>query len=371
MKWLSDYVKLENVTPKEYSDRMTDTGSKVEGFEVLSEKIQNVVVGRLISVEKHPDSDHLLICQVDVGSGEPVQIITGAQNVKPGEYVPAALHNSLLPDGTKIKAGKLRGLPSNGMLCSLGELGLTKHDFPYADEDGIWLIKDEGQNFKVGDDIRKLCGYDDTVVEFEITPNRPDCLSVLGLARETAVSYGKVFEPHKPEVKGSNDGDDIKNYIDVEIKVPDTCYRYTSRAVKNVKVGPSPLWLRERLRASGVRPINNIVDITNFVCLEYGQPMHAFDKEFLKSGKIIVRNAAKGEKIVTLDGVERSLEERMMVIADGERPVAVAGVMGGENSEITDSTTTVIFESAAFSGPSVRITARDLGLRTEASGRYE
>lgn len=371
LKWLSDYVKLENVTPKEYSDRMTDTGSKVEGFEVLSDKIENVVVGKLISVEKHPDSDHLLICQVDVGKGEPVQIITGAQNVKPGEYVPAALHNSLLPDGTKIKAGKLRGLPSNGMLCSLGELGLSKHEFPYAAEDGIWLIKDEGQNFKVGDDIKKVCGYDDTVVEFEITPNRPDCLSVLGLARESAVSYGKTFTPHKPVVKGSGDGDNIKNYIDVEIKVPDTCYRYTSRAVKNVKVGPSPLWLRERLWASGVRPINNIVDITNFVCLEYGQPMHAFDKEFLKSGKIIVRNAAKGEKIVTLDGVERELEERMMVIADGERPVAVAGVMGGENSEITDGTTTVIFESAAFSGPSVRITARDLGLRTEASGRYE
>ncbi len=371
MKWLSDYVKLEGVSPKEYSDRMTDTGSKVEGFEVMSEKMENVVVGKLISVEKHPDSDHLLICMVDVGKEEPVQIVTGAQNVKPGAYVPAALHQSLLPDGTKIKAGKLRGVPSNGMLCSLGELGLTVNDFPYAEEDGIWLIEDEGQNFKPGDDVRPLCGYDDTIVEFEITPNRPDCLSVLGLARETAVSYDIPFKAPTPVVKGSNDGDNIKNYIDVEIKVPETCFRYTSRAVKNVKIGPSPLWLRERLRASGVRPINNIVDITNFVCLEYGQPMHAFDKEFLKSGKIIVRNAANGENITTLDGVERKLEERMMVIADGERPVAVAGVMGGENSEITENTTTVIFESAAFSGPSVRITARDLGLRTEASGRYE
>lgn len=369
MKWLADYVKLENVSPKEYADRMTDTGSKVEGFEVLSETIENVVVGKLVSVEKHPDSDHLLVCMVDVGGAEPIQIVTGAQNVKAGEFVPVALHNSLLPDGTKIKSGKLRGVESNGMLCSLGELGLTKNDFPYAEENGIWLIQEEG--IKPGDDIRAITGHDDTIVEFEITSNRPDCLSVLGLARETAVSYGLPFSVKEPVVKGSNDGDDVKNYVDVEIKVPDTCFRYTSRAVKNVKVAPSPKWLRDRLRASGVRPINNIVDITNFVCLEYGQPMHAFDKEFLKSGKIVVRNAKQGENIVTLDGVERKLEERMMVIADNERPVAVAGVMGGENSEILDSTTTVIFESAAFSGASVRITARDLGLRTEASGRYE
>ncbi len=369
MKWLADYVKLDGVSAKDYCDRMTDTGSKVETFEVLSEKIDNVVVGKLISVEKHPDSDHLLICQVDVGTGEPVQIVTGAQNVKPGEFVPAALHKSLLPNGTVIKAGKLRGVPSNGMLCSIGELGLDEHDVPYQIEDGIWLIKEEDST--VGSDIKPLIGYDDTVVEFEITSNRPDCLSIIGLARETAVSFGKDFNAPAPVVKGCGDNDKIENYLSVEIKAPDLCPRYCARVVKNVKIGPSPRWLRERLRNCGVRPINNIVDITNYVMLEYGQPMHAFDYNYIKGGKITVRVADNGEKITTLDGIERELTDKMLVIADQQRAVAVAGVMGGENSEIQPDTKTIVFESANFFGPSVRITARDLGMRTEASGKYE
>ncbi len=369
MKWLADYVDLGNVSAKDYCDRMTDTGSKVETFDILSEKIDNVIIGKLISVEKHPDSDHLLICQVDVGQAEPVQIVTGAQNVKPGELVPAALHKSLLPDGTVIKAGKLRGVPSNGMLCSIGELGLDEHDVPYQVEDGIWLINED--DAKVGADIKSIIGYDDTIVEFEITSNRPDCLSIIGLARESAVSFGKEFKAPVPVVKGCGDNDNIKNYLSVEIKAPKLCPRYCARVVKNVKIEPSPRWLRERLRNCGVRPINNIVDITNYVMLEYGQPMHAFDYNYIKGGKITVRNAEKDEKITTLDGNERNLTEDMLVIADQQRAIAVAGVMGGENSEIQEDTKTIVFESANFFGPSVRITARDLGMRTEASGKYE
>lgn len=369
MKWLADYVKLDGVSTKEYCDRMTDTGSKVETFEVLSDKINNVVVGKLISVEKHPDSDHLLVCQVDVGSGDPVQIVTGAQNVNPGEYVPVALHKSLLPDGTVIKSGKLKGVPSNGMLCSIGELGLDVHDVPYQIEDGIWLINEP--NIKPGDDIRPLIGYDDTVVEFEITSNRPDCLSVIGLARESAVSFGKEFITPVPKVIGCGDDDSINNYLSVDIKAPELCHRYCARVVKNVKIKPSPKWLRERLRNCGIRPINNIVDITNYVMLEYGQPMHAFDYNYIKGAKITVRTAENNEKITTLDGCKRTLTDKMLVISDSEKAVAVAGVMGGENSEINSDTQTIVFESANFFGPSVRITARDLGLRTEASGKYE
>ncbi len=369
MKWLADYVDLGDISPKAYCDRMTDTGSKVEGYECLCEKMNNILVGKLLSVEKHPDSDHLLVCQVDVGSGEPVQIVTGAQNVKPGELVPAALHKSLLPDGKKIESGKLRGVISNGMLCSIGELGLDVHDVPYQVEDGIWLIKEDG--VKPGDDVRSITGYDDTVVEFEITSNRPDCLSIIGLARESAVSFGKEFKAPVPKVKGCGDGDNINKHLSVEIKAPELCHRYCARMVKNIKVAPSPRWMRERLRNCGVRPINNIVDITNYVMLEYGQPMHAFDYNFIKGGKIIVRKAEKDEKITTLDGNKRDLSEEMLVIADTERAVAVAGVMGGENSEIQPDTNTIIFESANFFGPSVRITARDLGMRTEASGKYE
>lgn len=365
MNWLSDYVDI-SVSPKEFSDRMTATGSKVECFENLGEKIINVVVGKILEIEKHPDSDHLQICQMDLGEEAPVQIITGAQNISVGDLVPVAKHDSYLPDGTHIKAGKLRGLPSNGMLCSLGELGLTKHDFPYADEDGIFILQEE---CKIGQDIREVLDLNDTVVEFEITPNRPDCLSVIGLAREAAASFATPLKLNTPVVKGS--GDKIENYISVDVEDFALCPRYTARVVKNIKIEPSPKWLRTRLRNSGIRPINNIVDITNYVCLEYGQPMHAFDYEYLAGGKIVVRRASEGEIITTLDDVERKLSEKMLVIADAEKAVAIAGVMGGQNSEINENTKTIVFESANFYGPSVRTTSRAVALRTEASGRYE
>ena len=367
MNWLKDYVK-EDFDPKAYSDKLTMTGSKVEGYETPADEIKNVVVGKLITVEKHPDSDHLLICMVDIGKEEPVQIVTGAQNVKPGELVPAALHDSYLPGGVHIKAGKLRGVPSNGMLCSLGELGLDKHDFPYAEEDGIFLLQED---CKPGDDICKVLGLDDVTVEFEITSNRPDCLSMIGLARETAASFGTDLNIPTPVVKETDNGKTINDYVSVEVLDSKLCPRYTARVVENVKIEPSPKWLRARLRACGIRPINNIVDITNYVCLEYGQPMHAFDASFLAGSKIVVRHAGKGEVITTLDGVERKLSDEMLVIADAEKAVAVAGVMGGENSEINDDTKTIVFESANFNGPSVRLTAKAIGLRTEASGRYE
>ena len=354
MNWLKDYVK-EDFDAKEYSDKLTMTGSKVEGFENPAEEIKNVVVGKLITVEKHPDSDHLLICSVDVGQQEPVQIVTGAQNVKPGCLVPAALHDSYLPGGVHIKAGKLRGVPSNGMLCSLGELGLTLHDFPYADEDGIFLLQED---CKPGDDINKVLCLDDVTVEFEITSNRPDCLSMIGLARETAASFNVECNIPTPVVKETDNGKTINDYVSVEVLDTKLCPRYTARVVENVKIEPSPKWLRARLRACGIRPINNIVDITNYVCLEYGQPMHAFDHSFLGGSKIVVRHAQKGEKITTLDSVERTLSEEMLVIADANKAVAIAGVMGGENSEINDNTKTIVFESACFNGPSVRLTAK-------------
>ncbi len=367
MNWLKDYVK-EDFDPKAYSDKLTMTGSKVEGFETPADEIKNVVVGKLITVEKHPDSDHLLICIVDIGAEEPVQIVTGAQNVKPGELVPAALHDSYLPGGIHIKAGKLRGVPSNGMLCSLSELGLTINDYPCAQEDGIFLLQED---CKPGDDICKVLGLDDVTVEFEITSNRPDCLSMIGLARETAASFGTELNIPTPCVKETDNGKTINDYVSVEVLDTKLCPRYTARVVENVKIEPSPKWLRNRLRACGIRPINNIVDITNYVCLEYGQPMHAFDASFLAGSKIVVRHAEKDEVITTLDGIERKLSDEMLVIADAEKAVAVAGVMGGENSEINDNTKTIVFESANFNGPSVRLTAKAIGLRTEASGRYE
>ena len=367
MNWLKDYVS-ETFDPKEYSDKLTLTGSKVEGFENPADEIENVVVGKLITVEKHPDSDHLLICSVDVGEAEPVQIVTGAQNVKPGCLVPAALHQSRLPGGVTIKAGKLRGVPSNGMLCSLGELGLTVNDFPYAIEDGIFLLEED---CKPGDNICDVLGLNDTTVEFEITSNRPDCLSMIGLARETAASFATELKLHTPVVNETDNGKTINDYISVEVKDAELCPRYTARVVEDIKIEPSPKWLRARLRACGIRPINNIVDITNYVCLEYGQPMHAFDYNYLKGGKIVVRRAENGEKITTLDGVERNLTNSNLVIADAEKAVAIAGVMGGENSEIIPETKTIVFESANFNGPSVRLTAKAVGLRTEASGRYE
>lgn len=367
MRWLSDYVNI-NVDPKTYSEDLTMSGSKVEGFEVEGSEISNVVVGKVLSVEKHPDADKLVICQIDVGGEEPIQIVTGATNVVVDALVPVALDNSTLPGGKKIKKGKLRGVVSNGMMCSLGELGLTKNDFPYAIEDGIFLIEEE---CKLGQDIQSALGLNDTSVEFEITSNRPDCLSVIGLARETAATYRVPLNVKAPEVKGAQDGDDIHNYLKVDVENAELCPRYTARVVKNVKIGPSPRWMRERLRASGVRPINNLVDITNYVMLEYGQPMHAFDLKYVEGNHIVVRNAKAGETMMTLDGVDRTFTEDMLVIADEKKPVAVAGIMGGEYSGIMDDTNVVVFESANFKGSSVRITAKKLGMRTDASARYE
>lgn len=365
LRWLADYVDT-GVTPKQFCDAMTMSGSKVECYNTEADYISNVVVGKILKIKKHPDADKLQICQIDIGKEEPIQIVTAAQNVYEGMLVPAALDNSTLAGGIKIKKGKLRGVPSNGMMCSVAELGVTVHDFPYAIEDGILDIHED---CKPGDDIREALGINDTTVEFEITSNRPDCLSVLGLAREAAATFGK--ELHMPEVKIENETGDINELLSVEVKNPTLCRRYVARMIKNIKVGPSPRWMRERLRASGVRPINNLVDITNFVMLEYGQPMHAFDYKYLAGNKIVVRNAEEGESITTLDGVERKLSPEMLCICDAEKPSCVAGVMGGEYSGIQDDTNMVVFESASFLGSSVRTTAKKLGMRTESSGRFE
>ncbi|MBR1751346.1 MAG: phenylalanine--tRNA ligase subunit beta [Ruminococcus sp.] len=370
LRWLKDYVDID-IPIKELVSGLTISGSKVECYEEEGSFLSNVVVGQVLEIERHPDSDHMFTTQVDVGEGEPVQIVTGAQNVKKGDFVPVAKHKStVLHEGKQVKItkGKLRGVASNGMLCSLAELGLTVNDFPYAIEDGIFILGDDVDR-TVGKDIREAIGFDDTRIEFEITSNRPDCLSVIGLARETAATFGLPLKVKKPEYKGI-DGK-TSDYIDIKIENPTLCPRYMGGIVKNVKIEPSPRWLRERLRASGVRPINNLVDITNLVMLEYGSPMHAFDIRFIEGGKIRIRNAKKGEKITTLDGIERELSEEMLVIADEKKPVAVAGVMGGEYSGIMDDTNTVVFESANFDGASVRMTAKKLGMRTDASARYE
>ena len=368
-RWLLDYVDINDIDEKTFADDMTLSGSKVESWSTEGEELKNIVVGQILSLERHPDSDHMWICSVDAGDDAPIQIVTGAQNLKVGDYVPAALHNSVVHGGHKITKGKLRGVESCGMLCSLGELGLTVHDFPYAIEDGIFVLGDDCDRTP-GMDIKEAIGLNDTVTEFEITPNRPDCLSVVGLARESAVTFGRKLTVPTNEYKTA--GGDVKELLhSVTIDAPDKCYRYAGAVVKNVRVKPSPKWIRERLRASGVRPINNIVDITNFVMLEYGQPMHAFDLRCLDGGRVIVRNAAEGESITTLDGIERRLSPEMLVIADENKPVAVAGVMGGEFSGIMDDTNTIVFESACFYGPSIRKTAKKLGMRTEASGRFE
>lgn len=370
MKWLKEFVTLDDMPMRSFTEAMTMSGSKVEGYEVEGSEISNVVVARVESMERHPDSDHLWICQVNTGADENIQIVTGAQNLKPGDVVPAALHCSTLPGGVKIKKGKLRGVESNGMLCSLGELGLTTHDFPSAIEDGIFVLTEEdGCDLTLGKPICEAIGLNDTSVEFEITSNRPDCFSVIGLAREAAATFKKPLKLHTPEVKAGHGS--CEGMLDVKIEAPELCPIYSARIVKNVRVKPSPRWMRERLRALGVRPINNIVDITNYVMLEYGQPMHAFDLRFIEEGKIRVRLAKEGETITTLDGVDRKLTNKQLVIADAKKPVAIAGVMGGEYSGIMDDTTTIVFESACFDGASVRVTARDQGMRTDASSRYE
>ena len=332
LSWLSDYTDISGVTPKEYDARLTMSGSKVEEVYYLGAEIENVVTGKVLSVVDHPDSDHLKICQIDVGQSEPIQIVTGAPNVTPdslGEICPVALHKSTLPGGVKITKGKLRGEVSNGMMCSFQELGLTHGCVPYACENGI-LFLPEGT--PVGEDIKKVLGLDDYVADFEITSNRADCFSVIGLARETAATFDRPFSVKEPVVKGS--GDDINKYMSVEVVDTDLCPRYTARLVKNIKIEPSPAWMRERLHACGVRPINNIVDITNYVMLEYGQPMHAFDYSCLSDGKIVVRRARNGESIQTLDGQDHDLTDKMLAICDNDKPVAVAGVMAAQTPKL-------------------------------------
>lgn len=467
--WLNEFVDLKDITDKEFNDEMTLSGSKVETIERPDENLKNVVVGKILEMKRHENSDHMWVCQIDVGQAEPVQIVTGAWNIHVGDYVPAALHGAHLPGGVKIEKGKLRGVESNGMLCSLKELGMTaEHDFPYAvitpaallndyhpidpakpsipadikpgDKvygpvlcgrveavestdggydvrvndgtvtraaktacsnlhegdlvayntksdtictledlhaeqkefphciaDGIFVLQEE--DAEPGLNMAHILGFDDSIVEFEITPNRPDCLSVIGLAREASATFKRPLKLHEPEPHGC--GGSIADLVDIDIEDGDLCPRYTARMVKNVKIAPSPRWMRERLRNSGVRPINNIVDITNYVMLEYGQPMHAFDFSCVEGGHIIVRTAREGETIQTLDGNERKLTPNMLCICDEHKPVCVAGIMGGANSEIVGDTAMVLFESANFNGVSVRRTASALGMRTDASSRYE
>ncbi|MBE6860063.1 MAG: phenylalanine--tRNA ligase subunit beta [Ruminococcus sp.] len=364
MKWLNDYVKAD-MPVKDYCHALTMSGSKVEGYETEGDNISKVVVGKILEKGQHENADALFVCKVDAGLDAPIQIVTNAKNVKEGDLVPVALDGAVLPEG-KIKKGKLRGVESFGMFCGLETLGLTPNDFPYADPDGVLVIEED---CKIGEDIHSALGIDDISVEFEITSNRPDCLSVTGLARETAATFRLPVNIPTPSFKGV-DGD-INEMLSVDIHNTEKCQRYCAGIVKNVKIEPSPRWMRERLRASGVRPINNFVDITNYVMLEYGQPMHAFDLRYVEGAHINVRNAVNGEKIVTLDGVERELTDEMLVIADSSKPVAVAGVMGGEYSGIMDDTTTVVFESAYFEPTQVRRTSKALKLKSDASMRYE
>ncbi|MEA4920245.1 MAG: phenylalanine--tRNA ligase subunit beta [Clostridiaceae bacterium] len=365
-KWLNDYVKI-SASPKDYASRMTMTGSKIEGWESVGDEIENVLCGKVLSIEKHPDADKLVVCSVDVGKSEPVQIVTAAKNLTVGDLVPVALHPAKLPGGVTIKKTKMRGVESLGMFCSIAELNLTLHDCPYAISDGI-LVMPESYG-KPGDDIRKVLGLDDVVFEFEITPNRPDCLSMIGLARETAASFGLSLSIPEPKIASA--ADDISNYLSVKIEAEDLCPRYTAAMAKDIVIKPSPKWMREYLRDAGIRPINNIVDITNFVMLEYGQPMHAFDYSCIEGNNIIVRESQKGEKIITLDGQTRELADHTLLITDPKKAIGIAGVMGGANSEITENTKMIVFESANFNGPTVRIASRKIGMRTEASGRFE
>ncbi len=371
--WLNEFVDLRDISDRDFNDEMTLSGSKVETIERPEEKIKNVVVGKILEMTRHENSDHMWVCQIDAGGAEPLQIVTGAQNQKAGDLVACALHGAHLPGGVKIERGKLRGVASNGMCCSYKELGMTEHDWPHSFADGLFILNSDPDIMAMkplpGDDINRFLGTRDSIVEFEITPNRPDCLSVIGLAREASATFKRPLRLHTPEPHGC--GGSIAELVDIDIEDGSLCPRYTARMVKNVRIAPSPLWLRERLRNSGVRPINNIVDITNYVMLEYGQPMHAFDFSCVEGGHIIVRTAREGETIRTLDGNERKLTPNMLCICDEHKPVCVAGVMGGANSEIVGDTAMVLFESANFNGVSVRRTASALGMRTDASSRYE
>ncbi len=374
LNWIKDLVPGLSCTPQEYIDAMTLSGTKAEGYECMDADLDKIVIGQVKTIEKHPDADKLIICQVDIGT-EQIQIVTGASNVTEGCKVPVVLSGGSVAgghDGTrtkggiKIKKGKLRGVESDGMMCSIEELGSNRDMFPLAPEDGLYLLPDDAP---VGESAVTYLGLDDTIVEYEVTSNRVDCFSVLGIAREAAATFGKDFVP--PVVTKTGDEDDVNNYIKVTVQDTDLCSRYTARVVKNIKIAPSPEWMQKRLRSQGIRPINNIVDITNYVMEEYGQPMHAYDLDTIANREIIVRRAEKDESFVTLDGQERKMDDSVLMICDGEKAVGIAGIMGGENSMITDSVTTMLFEAACFDGTNIRLSAKKIGLRTDASSKFE
>ncbi len=375
LSWIKAYVPDLDVTPQEYTDAMTLSGTKVEGYECLDKNLEKIVTGQIKKIERHPDADKLIICQVDIGT-ETIQIVTGAPNVKEGDKVPVVLDGGkvagghdggpLPEDGIRIKKGKLRGIESNGMMCSIEELGSSRDMYPLAPESGIYILPEDTP---VGADAIEVLGLHDTVFEYEITSNRVDCYSVIGIAREAAATFRKPFIP--PAVTPSGNDEDIRDYLKVSVEDPYLCPRYCARMVKNIKLAPSPEWMQRRLAASGIRPINNLVDITNYVMEEYGQPMHAFDYDQLAGHEIIVRCAKDGDTFQTLDGQERKLDHNVLMINDGEKEVGIAGIMGGENSMITDSVKTMVFEAACFDGVNIRLSAKKLGLRTDASGKFE
>ncbi len=375
LSWIKAYVPELSCEDQEYCDAMTLSGTKVEGFERLDKNLDKIVVGQIVSIEAHPDATKLVVCQVNVGT-ETIQIVTGAPNVQVGQKVPVVLDGGkvagghdggpLPEDGITIKAGKLRGVPSYGMMCSIEELGSNREMYPEAPEEGIYVFEDD---VEVGADAVALLGLRDTVFEYEITSNRVDCYSVLGIAREAAATFRKPFIP--PVVKETGNGEDVNDYVSVEVRDTDLCTRYCARVCKNIKIGPSPKWMQRRLAASGIRPINNLVDITNYVMEEYGQPMHAFDLDLVAGHKIIVRRAQDGDEFQTLDGQMRKLDSEVLMICDAEKEIGIAGIMGGENSKITDEVKTVLFEAATFNGPNIRKSAKRVGLRTDASGKFE
>ena len=374
LKWIKDLVPGLDCTPQEYMDAMTLSGSKVEGYENMDEDLDKIVIGQVKSIEKHPDADKLVICQVDIGT-ETIQIVTGAPNVTEGCKVPVVLDGgkvagghdgSKTEGGIKIKKGKLRGVESNGMMCSIEELGSNRDMFPLAPENGLYILPEDAP---VGESAISYLGLDDTVVEYEITSNRVDCFSILGIAREAAATFGKEFVP--PVVTETGNNEDVNDYIKVSVKDDKLCSRYTARVVKNIRIAPSPEWMQCRLRAQGIRPINNIVDITNYVMEEYGQPMHAYDLDTIEDKEIVVRRAAKGEQFVTLDGQERTLDDSVLMICDGRKAIGIAGIMGGENSMITDDVTTMLFEAATFDGTNIRLSGKKLGMRTDAQAKFE
>ena len=375
LSWLKAYVPELDVTAQEFTDAMTLSGTKVEGYEALDADLEKIIIGQIVKIERHPDADKLIICQVNIGEGEPIQIVTGAPNVKEGDKVPVVVDGGRVagghdgkptPGGVKIKKGKLRGIESNGMLCSIEELGSSREMYPEAPEYGIYIFPEDAE---VGTDAIEALGLHDTVFEFEVTSNRVDCYSIVGLAREAAATFRKEFKPPVVEVKGS--GDDVNNYISVEVQDEELCPRYCARVVKNIKLAPSPKWMQRRLASVGIRPINNLVDITNYVMEEFGQPMHAYDLDTIAGNKIVVRRAEKDEKFVTLDGQERTMDDSVLMICDGEKAVGIAGIMGGENSMITDNVQTMLFEAACFDGTNIRLSSKKVGLRTDASGKFE